>query len=221
MSKYLILVRHADSEKNRTGRFSSDSVGDKLTHAGSIEVAQLVNSLRSVFDHWSIRDVSLCSASSGRAVSTAEAIADSFQLPMRTFPGLASIYSGSLAGQTEDWAREKKSNYMEWLDLYRSGLASSYEIPRPDGGESLPDFEARIESSVAEILSMNGDTKIIVAHRSPITAILISYARQFLGYPRDFFGYVPLKTAGVSLINLSERRVEFVNRSAGETDFEG
>lgn len=220
MTKYLILVRHADSEKNRTGRFSSDVVSDKLTHAGSIEISQLLVTLRSIFEHTSIRGVSLCSASSGRAVATAEAISDSFQLPIKKLHGLASIYSGSLAGQTEDWARENKSSYMAWLDLYRSGLASSYDIPRPDGGESLQNFESRIDGAVDEVLSMSGDTKVIVAHRSPITAILIKYARLYLAYPKDFFGYIPLGTAGICLINLSDERFEFVNRSAGQVHFD-
>lgn len=197
--------------KNQSGRFSSSDDWDRLTKTGQAECSELVADVGLVLDRWKVKSCMLCSADSKRALSTSDAISKAFNLPINEFQGLTSIGSGILSGRDEKWARENYPEYMNQLELYRAGLVSSYDLPRPEGAERLQDFEARIEDILTQILSDDADMKIIVAHRSPLTAILVNFARKYLGYPEGFFGYIDLSTAGLSLLSLSARRFEFVD----------
>ncbi len=211
MTRFLFLVRHADSTKNRKGTFSGDNISDEITREGELEIRCMVAGLKNRLAEYDVGSSIVCTANSGRATHTAEAISNSLSMPVATYSELGSIRSGRLSGVTEETARGDYAEYMRWLDLYRVGLASSYDIPRPEDAEPLVSFEARIEAVLTQILCSPEESKVVVAHRSPITAILLSFARKYHGYPLDFFGFVPLSTCGISLVNIEAGRIEFVD----------
>lgn len=57
--------------------------------------------------------------------------------------------------------------------------------------------------------------KIIVMHRSALTATLLDFARNYYKYPIDFYGYVEIEIGTVSLINFSDDNVSFIGVTMG------
>ena len=136
---------------------------------------------------------------------TAQPIALKLGITANVLETFQSIYAGVIAGLTEADAQTVAPNYMKDLSLYRLGLLSSYELRVPSGGEPLGRFENRIVQSMTEIFERCPDENIvIVAHRSPITAMLIDFARQFYRYPKQFFGYIPLESGTFSVLRYSD-----------------
>jgi broad specificity phosphatase PhoE len=120
-----------------------------------------------------------------------------------------------LAGKTEEEAAASHPEYVEALRLYRAGLLNSYDIPSFEGKEDKRAFESRVACEVARILDHGNESlKVIVTHRSPITAALIDFARRYHGYPADFFGHVQLDLGRLSWVEEIENgrwRIRQVN----------
>jgi broad specificity phosphatase PhoE len=91
------------------------------------------------------------------------------------------------------------------LSQYRLGLCSAYDIPRGQG-EQIIDFERRIDSCLQVIRSSVADLCIVVGHRSTLTAILLSAARQINHYPHDWYGHVVIPIASISLLEHDGKR---------------
>lgn len=205
------LIRHSESQKNVRAAFSSDLPQDELTPAGLRSSTQLSDILGHIAELDRTRKWVLFYAPSNRAELTASVIANRLGLKAKVADKFQSINAGIIAGVPEAEAEKIAPNYMRDLSLYRLGLMSSYRLRVPEGGENLAAFEQRILRGLTEIFDQEPEDNIaIVAHRSPITAILIHYARQCYGYPREFFGYVPLEAGAFSVIQLSEAGAEII-----------
>ena len=94
-------------------------------------------------------------------------------------------------GVKKDEAAITHPRFLRELRLYRSGLFNAYHFTVAEGHEDKRDFERRVASCIDAILAIpEEDLKIVIAHRSSITATLLRCARESLGYPRSFYGYV-------------------------------
>jgi broad specificity phosphatase PhoE len=196
----ILLVRHLASAKNVENRFSSVADNEPLTEDGRLVSTGLAVELAQFVRIRGGRARSVYCASSERAQATAHAIASFLNIPVEAYTDLCSIRT-ALAGHTEAYVAQEDPEFMHQLQLYRLGLLSSYSIRRQPNDEQLLDFEHRIAQRVESIIQVPEEPiKILVLHRSPITATLIRFAREYYRYPQDFFGFVPLDTGNISWI---------------------
>lgn len=210
--KMICLVRHVDSQKNRRELFDADSVEQGLTPQGETEILHLIRSLRELHAEFAPETVQVFSANSDRARQTAQRICGEFRSSLSVVTELTSIGSGPISGMSESDVAGQYPDYMHALELYRSGVVSSANIPRPHGCEGLDAFEHRMARCLNTIAETDCDLGIVVAHRSPITAICILLAREFLSYPKGFFGYIPLPTGSMTLFDYGSGTFKFVGR---------
>ena len=212
---YLLLIRHLESSKNIRETFSSSSEDEPLTEIARTDltswshlVCQWVHMTRATV-------AQVYSTASIRAEDTAASIAKGLGVPVMCYQRLRSTHPGSLAGRSADDARMSNPEFMEQLHLYRKGLFNSYDFTVADSKEPKRSFEERIASCLDEILNVPAEElKIVVAHRAPITAVLMAVARSAYQYPRDFFGYVELTLGYASLLERTldgEWRIHEVN----------
>lgn len=218
----ILLVRHTESEKNVVNSFSSVEDAEPLTEMGVITARKVALSIYDFANRRGLRIKSVYSASSTRAKETATVIAKEFGAPVSDFNSLRSIDSGILSGISETEAGAHSNEFIWQLNLYRTGLYNSYDIRTFEGRENLRDFERRIQEAIDRILFMGEDTlKIMVLHRSPITATLLRFARDYHNYPRDFYGYVPLELGSISWVHQREnglRTIMEVNISSEQLE---
>lgn len=211
MSVDLLLIRHCESLKNQREAFSSSSDDEALTEAGREQALVLADELRRWVAKTGRKVDSVYSAESSRSQLTADLIGGGLGAPTVTCRDLRSTFAGALAGHSESEARRSHPRFMEELALYRHGLFNAYKFSVAEGKEDKRAFEARVARCVDSILaSENGTVKLVVTHRSPITAILIRYARQLHRYPTNFFGYVGLELGKVSWLRGAHRDIEVI-----------
>lgn len=219
MPKLLVLIRHPEAEKNVLQRFSRSDGGEAVTKEGRRQSDALVASFRSLVDGLDRSfgaSIAVHSAATVRSVSTAEVLAGQLGCTLERHDGLMPISAGSLAGLTEDAARSEAPAFSRALELYRAGVLSSYRIP--GYGESVQQFEARVANAVDSILCRTEPIQLVVAHRSPITATLIRFARTTLDYPTAFYGYIELDLGGISALLCEGNRAEWVGVNKSPTD---
>lgn len=212
-NKYICFVRHADSTKNRDARFAAATEDRKgeLTDGGIRQVGALASDMSRIVEDLGCKSAKIFAGNSGRAKLTAEILAEYIQAPLEVFNSLTSIDAGAYAGLTETDVMKIDPNFSNDLALYRAGLLSSYNIRRPTDAENLVEFEERIERCLLEIEGHDADIKIVVAHRSPITAMLLNLSRRHMQYPKDFFGYVDLKTAHYTIFDYKQNMFICIN----------
>lgn len=203
--RVLALVRHSESIKNMDGRMSSIEDDEALTDFGRISASELASSIKSFMDINSIVSVTLHCAKSRRAIETANAIGREINVNPIPNQRLVSRKSGLLAGLSEREMEKLHPNFLHQMHLHRAGILSSYEMSYPKGSESPCVFETRVETEVSAILAESASQLVIlVAHRSPITATLVRFARQFHRYPSNYYGHIPLGLSGLSLVVFSD-----------------
>jgi broad specificity phosphatase PhoE len=201
----LLLIRHLESEKNIANTFSSSDDFEPLTRSGQAEGMNLANDLARFISYRKLRVGAVYSANSQRARTTAEFIAHRIGVPVLPFDGLVSIGSGQLSGMREEQVEEIEPDLVWKLHLYRAGVYNSYDIRLGSGAESIPDFERRVQKTVSAILAIpDEDLKVIVTHRSPLTATLLHFARSFLNYPNNFYGYIQLDCGKLSFVEKTD-----------------
>jgi broad specificity phosphatase PhoE len=201
----ILLLRHAESEKNSNLQFASKDGMEALTNAGIRSSEAIASDFRD-FERATGRKIGLVASSiSQRSTITASIIAKALGCKKTEITGLESIGSGFLAGVSEVEAWRVHPGYMKALELYRAGLYNSYDIPEFEGKEDKKVFERRVSAALDAVVLGTELDLVIVAQRSPITAILLRVAREFYRYPKDFFGHIQLDLGRVSWISSSPR----------------
>ena len=111
--------------------------------------------------------VAVYSSPLSRAVQTAEAIAQQFDLPVQSHRGLTDINYGQWQGLTPDEARERWPQMVDaW---YRT--PESAQIP---GGETLNNLRVRTMDAVRGLAARHpGTTTVLVGHTVVNRAILL------------------------------------------------
>lgn len=213
----VLLLRHAEATKNVAASFSrTEGGGDELTAEGRTSSLALADSLSAIEIKFGLSFRKVISSRSPRSAATAEAIATRLKREWAAVDGLESIRSGVLAGKREAEAWTTHPEYMKALTLYRAGLFNSYNIPEFQDKEDKKAFEHRVTAAFEEIVGSDAGDAVVIAQRSPITAILLHCARRAYGYPRDFFGHVQLDLGCISWIvaNGTSFNITAVNATA-------
>ncbi len=127
----LIMVRHGESEANRSRIFAA-SGEVPLTEVGRQQARELAERIRARF-----RPERVLSSRFKRALETAEIIAAALQLPLETIDGIEERNLGSLKGRP--WAE------MPAASAEAANFLNSEEqwLWRPQGGESYADVAGR------------------------------------------------------------------------------
>lgn len=155
----LILVRHGETEWNRTGR--CQGIADiELNENGIRQVRELALSLKEE----SIAAV--YSSDLKRALSTAEEIARHHGLEVNIDTDLREMNQGDLEGLLFAEIREK---YPHVLKNWRES-PETLKLPE---GESLAEVEERAWNAFQKLRHLHdGDTVVAVSHNLTITALL-------------------------------------------------
>lgn len=197
---HLILIRHTESLKNVKNQFSSETDSESLTELGKKECSLIAEDISEFMSRKKLTCKRVYSANSVRAVDTAKIIADKLGAKVQIEEALRSTKPGSLTGKSEDEAIKTNPEFIEQLYLFRNGLFNAYDFKVAENKEPKKDFEKRVLKCLNEILADESESiKIISAHRSSITCILLEFAKRYYNYPSNMSGHVLLDLGKVSL----------------------
>ncbi|HVY55915.1 MAG TPA: histidine phosphatase family protein [Thermodesulfobacteriota bacterium] len=187
----LILIRHGETEWNRTGRCQGVADID-LNDNGLRQIGELALSLRDA-------DISaVYSSNLLRALRTAREIASRHGLDVRVEKDLREMDQGELEGLLFDDIRDRYAHVLrEWRE--------SPETLRLPGGEMLSQVEERAWAVFQKLDSLHSDeTVVAVSHNLTITALLCRITGVGLKGFRNF----NLRAASKNLIVTSNGNIE-------------
>ena len=155
----LILIRHGETEWNRTGRCQGIADID-LNDTGRKQIGELAHSLKDA----DIRAV--YSSDLLRALRTARQIASHHDLEVNIDKDLREMDQGDLEGLLFEDIRDRYSDVLkEWRE--------SPETLRLPGGESLMQVQQRAWNVFEKMNRLHaGETVVAVSHNLTITALL-------------------------------------------------
>lgn len=166
-----ILVRHGQTEWNRVERFR----GRADVPLNEVGLAQAAATGRRIAAEW--WPAAVYASPLSRAVTTAEAIATHFDLPVTPLDGLADIHYGDWQGLTPEEARER------WPDLIQAWYTAPETVQIP-AGESLGDLRERAMTAISELAARRASqTVALVSHTVVNRVILLA----ILGLGNDRF----------------------------------
>lgn len=150
---YLTLVRHAESVWNATGQWQGQT-DVPLSPRGRLQARAFAQRMFGVeHDHRYCSDLS-------RAAETAGALG----APAAPDPRFREIDVGAWAGMRRSAVKEK---FPEEVRALRSG-----EAVRIGGGESMPEFAARVDGAIDELRAAHGGERVLlVTHGGVIRAL--------------------------------------------------
>jgi len=182
----IILVRHGETEWNRVERFRGQA-DVPLNETG---LAQAEATARRIAAEWQL--VAVYSSPLSRAVKTAQAIAQQFDLPVHTHRGLTDINYGQWQGLTPDEARER------WPEMVDAWYHTPETARIPDG-ETLNHVRVRTMDAVRELAGRHpGKSIVLVAHTVVNRAILLSV----LGLRNHRFWRLGQGTCAINVLEL-------------------
>jgi len=202
---YLFIIRHTESEKNVKDDFASEKDLEPLTEKGTNNSAEIANHIAEFIKRKSLISRKIYTANSTRSKETAKEIANKLNLELCVEESLRSIKAGDLEGKSKQEAKDSYPEYMQQYYLFEKGLFNSYDFNAPKNKEPKKDFESRVNNCVDKIISDESENvKIIVAHRSSITTMLLEFAKKYHNYPTLFSGHVLLDLGNVTALKREE-----------------
>lgn len=208
----LLLVRHAESEKNIGEKFDGNPSLDRLTEDGRRSVQRIASALDNLSKEMSIK---IFCANSGRAKETAELLAPQEHEPL-IIDSFGSMNSGPFSGLDDSQLAASFPDFFQDLQLFRAGVLSGYALRTPDGAERWVDFERKISTAIGAISKSSSDLCIIVCHRSAMIALYNHFARSLLDYPNGHLGFMNTPPLTSALIRPSSTRDRFIVGSCWE-----
>ncbi|MBI2910476.1 MAG: histidine phosphatase family protein [Chloroflexi bacterium] len=185
----LILVRHGETEWNRSERVQGSS-DVELNERGRAQAEAVARALQSK------AVAGVYSSPLKRALQTGRCVAMTCGRPCEIEPGLVELNEGDLEGLTYD---EMRSRYVDFMAQWRRD-ASSVRLP---GGEGLQDLQQRSWDCIARIAARHPDGDVvIVSHNFAITAIIC----KAIGLPLSHFRRLHLGVGSISVLALSDGR---------------
>jgi probable phosphoglycerate mutase len=195
----VILVRHGETEWNRVERFRGWA-DVPLNETG---LAQAEATGRRVADEW--QPVAIYSSPLSRALKTAAAIAQHFDLPVQAHQGLIDIHHGQWQGLTPDEVRAR------WPELLQAWHDAPHTVRLPDG-ETLSEVRARGLAVVHEVAERHaGETVVLVGHTDINRAILLGV----LGLNNLRFWHLRQDTCAINVFEVEQN--DFTLVSLNET----
>lgn len=186
MTRELILVRHGETEHN-VARITQGWSDSSLSERGRAQVLRLAERVAAM------QPTALYSSTLGRALATAQAIADATGLEIVTMDELREMNYGRWEGRAFlDIRREDADVYERWI--------ADEECRCPEG-ESHADVRRRLQRAFAQV---NSERSVVVAHG---TAIRIA-AMTLLDLPLMGANRLAQDNAGLNLfVQRAERWV--------------
>jgi broad specificity phosphatase PhoE len=195
----LILVRHGETEENAAGIAQGWNHGT-LSDLGKQQVLRLAERVARMQPN------ALFSSPLGRALATAQAIADATGLEIRTLDALREVRLGTWEGRSYlEIRRDDAENYQRWRDDPGSACP---------GGESHNDVLRRMEEAFETIeSSANGQRlcAVVVTHGAAIRL----GATALLGAPVELSRHLDQDNAAINIF--VRRRDRYVLRLWNDT----
>lgn len=220
--KYILFIRHVETAKNLKKEFSKENKADELTLAGKLQSHDLVFFLQKLLVTHKLKAHFIYTSECLRAIDTANIISREFNIPLLQIKGLSSYNLGAIGGLSEKETQIKFPLFYTQLTLYRNGLLNSYEINYPADAEQPFDFEKRVQTGIERLLEdQTEDLKIVILHRSVLTATYIYFSRVYHNYPKNFYGFVPIDNGSITLLEYVNNTWEFrfVNENPATLSF--
>ena len=161
MNTTLLVVRHAQTQSNITGRYMG-WIDEDLSEEGVWQAEQLSQRL----SHWAITAV--YSSPLKRAFRTAEIIASLHSLSVQRLDELGEIRLGAWEGMFAD---EIEANF---LNLWRAWKRDPSDIQMP-GGESLAQVRQRAIAAFKNITQVNQGQQVLMVTHDVIVRLLVAY----------------------------------------------
>lgn len=168
----IILVRHGRTILTESHRLSGRGGEDPQLSEAGIQDAQAVAQELSKVSHLGpyakvLRPTVVVSSPIARTRETAAIIATKLGISVEINNDVAEISFGDWDGHTN---QEVAANWPDHFEQWRGDVKIS-----PPGGESLEDFDVRVQNGLADILKKyEGQTVIVVSHVMPIRGFLKS-----------------------------------------------
>ena len=157
----LVLVRHGETEWNRSGRWQGHA-DVPLSADGREQARRLGAHLQAQgarFDHIYASDL-------GRALETAQIIAEALQMPVHPLVELREMHIGGWSGLTSAEIREAHPD--QWVLFEEGG-----DFRRGGHGETLADFNGRVGRILDRLVATHPRERLlIVTHGGSIRALL-------------------------------------------------
>lgn len=167
----IILIRHGRTILTESHRISGRGGQDpQLSEAGKEDARKVAEELALVGlsgPHAKVLPPSLIVSSPlARARETSSIISAKLGVPVETNDDIAEISFGDWDGHTN---QEVAANWPEMYDQWRGDV----RVSPPGGGESLEEFDIRLNKGISAILDQHeGQTVVVVAHVMPIRGFL-------------------------------------------------
>jgi len=180
----IILVRHGQTEWNRVERFRGQA--DVPLNATGLAQAQATG--RRVAATW--EPVAVYASPLSRAVQTAQAIAQHFDLTVQPQAGLMDIDYGKWRGLTPTEVSKG------WPDVFYAWQHAPHTAQIPDG-ETLAHLRTRGMATVHQLVERHaGQTFVIVGHTVINRVLLLA----MLGLGNDRFWHLGQQTCAINVI---------------------
>jgi probable phosphoglycerate mutase len=168
----IILVRHGRTILTESHRISGRGGEDPQLSEAGIEDAQAVAEELTKVSHSGpyakvLKPSVVVSSPIARTRETAAIVATRLGIPVEINEDIAEISFGEWDGHTN---QEVAENWPDDYEQWRGDVKVS-----PPGGESLEEFDVRVQNGLADILEKyEGQTVIVVSHVMPIRGFLKS-----------------------------------------------
>lgn len=214
----VILVRHAESEKNIKKNFSSNQDKEELSYNGLKQAEDLANNIYEYMIKHRYRYPEIFSANTVRAYNTAKEIAKKLNTSIEVVDEFKSLKNGKkLVGLSESEAQKVDAVFMNELALNRAGIFNAYKHTSIFSEEIIKEHEMAVYEKYLEITKrIKTDVIIIVLHHSSLTDIIINLAREYYGYPLNFYGVINADLCHIYLFDHEKGRFELANANSRE-----
>ena len=193
----LLLIRHAETEQN-AGGVVQGRADNPLSDLGRRQIAALGAALAGE------PIAAVYSSPLGRALATAEAVAEPHALGVRCDADLAEMDIGAMEGLS---SAELRARHPEFLQAWFSEQAGSVPMP---GGESLEQVQARASAALRRIVAAHGGETVAVVSHNFLLLTLLCYVIKL---PLASFRRLRLHVASVSMVEAREGgfRIDLLN----------
>lgn len=179
----LILVRHGETEWNRTGRYQGVA-RTSLNERGRWQAEQVARRLAS----WEID--AIYASDLPRALETAEPIAGRLRLPINTMTALREVDVGEWEGLTVPQIQARHA------ENWNACVVDPIQAPRK-GGESFAELAARVEEAFHRWQAEHaGQVVLAVTHGGPIQVLVCAV----LGLPLRFRQRMSISNSSITTL---------------------
>lgn len=205
----VIIIRHAESIKNTSDKFASVYDDEPLTRKGIEQAQLLADELYRYIEYNKLKCSSIFAANSLRAITTGTIISNKIETKLHCVDEFLSIKNkNSLSGLTEREVEKLDKTFTNELALSRAGIFNAYNYSSNLNVADIREHENGVYRRYKDIINdFTEDLQIIVMHHSSLTAAMINIARDYYGYPKDFFGNIEANLGSLYLINYDADKV--------------